>query len=159
MRIELNLGTLAGQTLISGPNLQSATERTRISSVEGTYTLSEFTLTTDAGPIQFGLAHSDYTDTEIEEWVENTGDWDAGNKISEEIANRWIRKIGVFQTRDTGSSGSWSFRDGAMVKTKLNWLLTTGDTVKMWAHNMGSAALATTNPDLELEGHANLWRA
>ncbi len=159
LQMKLDLGTLAGQTLVSAANSETVTERTRLSSIKGSYILSGFTLTAEVGPIRFGLAHSDYSDAEIEQWIEQQGSWSEGNLVAKEIADRRIREVGVFQTRDTGSAGSWSFRQGQPVKTKLNWILITGQTVKLWAYNVGSAAVATTDPDVEFEGHANLFRA
>ncbi len=98
-----------------------------------------------------GLAHSDYTDAEIEEYIETTDSWDQGNLVQgKEVRKRLIRRIGIF-----GSSGV--LNDGKPIHTRLNWLLRTGQTISLWAYNRGASALATTDPQVVAEGHANLW--
>jgi len=151
----LQLGTLASNTLISNTWDEVAVERTLLSSIVSTWTLDQ--LTGSQGPLIFGVAHSDYTDAEIEEVIENTGSWDAGDKISQERAKRLVRQIGVFVgTRPGAELGDVEVNDGKPIKTKLNWILTTGDTLKMWVFNTG-LALSVTDPQMRAEGHANLW--
>ncbi len=72
------LGTLAANTLISGTT-DTVNERTLISSVVASYSLSGFTAGDNIGPVLVGLAHGDYSDAEIEEWVENQTSWDEGD--------------------------------------------------------------------------------
>ncbi len=151
----LALGTLAAATLIGQAFGETAVEKCRISSIVATWALSEFTLGAGDGPISVGLAHSDYTDAEIEEVIEVTGSWDIGNKISRERMKRLVRHVGVFNTQITGEAAV--LNDGNSIKTKLNWGLVTGDTLRFWAYNHGTSALAGTDPQLEVTGHANLW--
>ncbi len=159
LSMELDLATLAGRTLVSVLNSESVTERARLSSVAGIYTLSGYTLVSEGGPILFGLAHPDYTDAEIEAWIENSGSWSEGNLVAKEIANRRIRQIGVFETPADGVADVVTYNDGRPVKTRLNWLLITGQSIRLWAYNMGTAAMVTTDADVNFEGHANLFRA
>ncbi len=156
---ELDLGTLAAKTLVGVLNSQTVNEKTFVSSIRCTWTLSEFTLTTNVGPILCGVAHGDYTDAEIEAWIENSTSWNQGDLISKEVSSRRIRRVGVFPTRDTGSAGSWSLNDGKPIRTKLGWTLITGQTLRFWCYNTGEASIATTDPDVQVEGHANLWAA
>ncbi len=153
----LSLGTLAAKTLVSDTWDGVVTERTLISSIVATYVVEN--ITTPQGPLLFGVAHSDYSDTEIEAVIENAGSWDEGNKVDQEIAKRLVRTIGTFATQaaDAAVINDLEVNDGKMIKTKLNWILTTGDTLKMWVYNLSTAALATTVPILVAEGHANLW--
>ncbi len=151
----LQLSTLAANALVSNTWDEAAVERTLISSIVSTWTLSQ--LTAPQGPVIFGVAHSDYTDAEIEEVIENAGSWDPGDKISQERAKRLVRQIGVFNADDSQAGPmDVTINEGQPVKTKLNWVLTTGDTLKMWAFNTGEA-LSTTDPQMRAEGHANLW--
>ncbi len=152
---DLDLGTLAAQTLVGDTWDESANQRMLISSIVANYSLDG--LVAGQGPIIFGVAHSDYTDAEIEVVIEAVGSWDEGNKVSQEQAKRLVRQIGQFVGElDTGTDDI-QFNDGKPVKTKLNWILNTGDTLKMWAYNVSTAALTTSAPVMRANGHANLW--
>ncbi len=152
----LDLGTLAANTLI-GSNLQDVLEeQAYVSSVKAAYTMDQFTETPDVGPFLCGWAHSDYTDAEIEAFIENAGSWSQGDMVQQEVAKRRIKQVGVFQNQ-TGVNEWSTIRDGATFTTKLGWLLTTGDTLKFWVYNMGLAAVATTDPNTRAQGHANIW--
>ncbi len=155
---ELNLGTLNGSTLISGVFGDSVTEKTWISSVLAAYSLREVTQGTAIGPVMVGIAHSDYGSAEIEEFIENSGSWEAHDLVQQEIAKRKIRIIGVFDQPATAIATS-HLNDGKKIHTKCNWMLGSGQTLRLWAYNLGSAAFATTAPKLEMNGHANLWPA
>ncbi len=67
---ELSLGTLAGDTLLSGAVPDSVTEKAWLSSVKCAWALRNYTVAAGDGPIHVGVAHNDYTDAEIEAWVE-----------------------------------------------------------------------------------------
>ncbi len=154
---DLDLGTL-GANVLTSENLSSTiTEQSWLSSVKATWALSDFTNAVGDGPILVGVAHSDYSSAEIEAWVENTGSWDFGNKIQQEIGRRKIRQVGSFLSSVADSQGIAVLNDGKPITTKCGWLLQTGQTVKIWAYNSGDSALATTDPDLTVVGHANLW--
>ncbi len=151
----LALSTLAAQTLLSDTWDSAVVERTLISSVVATWALKDITGAAGDGPIICGLAHSDYSDAEIEEVIENTGSWDEGNLVQQEVAKRKVRIVGIFNETQ-GDVNTAVLNDGKPIKTKLNWILTTGDTLKMWAYNQGGSALTGT-ADLTAAGHANLW--
>ncbi len=156
INLGLDLGTLGAGVLTSQINAEVAVEKTLVSSIKCQYSLSEFTQAVGDGPIVVGVAHSDYTDAEMEEVLENIGSWNPGDKISQERAKRLVRIIGTFQQVDI-SLGNTVLNDGKPIKTKLNWTLITGASLKFWAYNQGESALATTDPDLNVIGHANLW--
>ncbi len=153
----LALSTLGSKVLIGDTWDESPEEKTLISSIVCQWSLDQ--LTSPQGPILFGVAHSDYTDAEVEEVIENAGSWDAGSKVEQEVAKRLVRIIGSFVS-DSGGTGpvDLKFNDGRMLKTKLNWVLNTGDTLKMWAYNLSGTPLATTDPQMRCSGHANLWQ-
>ncbi len=153
----LPLGALGAVSLTTVPFDDTVVDRTLISSLVATWSIGEFTKATGDGPILVGVAHSDYSAAEIEEVIENTGSWDEGDLISREKANRKVRIIGVFRSRDAaGAVGQMSLNSGKPIKTKLNWILTPGDTLDMFAYNLGSSAL-TTGALVQAQGHANLW--
>ncbi len=154
---QLQLGTLAAKTLISAVFDEVAVEKTFVSSIVGLWTIADMTEAAGDGPILVGVAHSDYTDSEIEAVIEATGSWDPGNKIQNEISKRLVRKIGTFAIEATGVIVSQTLNDGKPIKTKLNWSLTTGKSLKIWAYNMGTSSLGATDPTVTVEGHANLW--
>ncbi len=153
---QVSLGTLAGQTLISALFDNVVNEKTLVSSVVATWDLSTYTPQADDGPFLVGLAHSDYTDAEIEDWVEDTGSWDEGDLVRQEIGARKIRSVGTIIGAANSSLHS-QLQEGRMIKTKLNWILLQGQTLRLWVFNLGSGALATTVPIVQCSGHANLW--
>ncbi len=152
---DLALGTLAAKTLLAGAFDETVVTRSLISSIVATWTLDN--ILAGQGPILFGVAHSDYTSPEIEEYVENSGSWDEGNKLSQEISRRQVRIIGTMVGEGGTGTNDVRWNDGKPVKTKLNWILNIGDTLDLWAYNLSTAALTTSSPDLRCSGHANIW--
>ncbi len=155
---QLDLGTLAANTLVGSLLTGVVEEKAWVSSMIALWALTQFTEGSDIGPITVGVAHSDYTDAEVEEFIENAGSWSQGNKVAQEVARRKIKIVGVFST-EAGSSASDVnvLADGRLIRTKLNWMLTTGQTIRIWAFNEGSNPIGTTTPDLDVKGHVNIW--
>ncbi len=149
-------GTLAAKTLVSVNFDETVRERTLISSIVATYSLSNWTPTAAAGPVLIGLAHVDYSNAEIESFIEATGSWDEGDLVQQEISKRRIRRIGIFDA-PTGPTDEAVLNDGRPIKTKLNWTLLQGQTLALWIYNLGTGAFAGTDPVVHAEGHANLW--
>ncbi len=157
---QLSLGTLAATTLISAAFGEVLLESARITSIVSTYALKDITIAAGDGPITVGVAHGDYTSAEVEEVLENTGSWAAGNLVAKEIANRKVRVIGTFDFSGANAAdipGSAVLNEGRPIKTKLNWFLRTGQTLQLWAYNEGDSALAGTDPTLHMIGHANIF--
>ncbi len=152
----LTMTTLAGRTLVSAVFDETVNERTFVSSVKASWSLSDMTQGAGIGPILVGVAHSDYTDAEIEEVIENTGSWNEGDLVSREIGARKVRQVGSFRAAEDGSS-IMTLEEGRMITTKLGWILLQGQSLRLWAYNTGSNAIATTVPILQLSGHVNLW--
>ncbi len=153
--VDFALGTLAAQTLVSQLNADTVDERTRVTSIVATWALQGYTVTDNVGPIVVGVAHSDYSSAEIEAWVELATGWSEGDKVSQEVSNRLIRRVGTFSPPlDIAST---ALNDGRPVKTKLNWILNAGQNLRFWAYNQGSVAVGTTDPDVHITGHANLF--
>ncbi len=135
-------------------------ERTLVSSIVSTYSLAGYTPLDTIGPIECGIAHGNYTAAEIEAYLEDNGTWDEGDLISQEVGKRKIRRIGTFPQHDDDTSPEDDIvvlNDGKPIKTKLNWILTQGETLQLWVYNSGATAVGGTSPDLFMTGHVNLW--
>ncbi len=155
---KLQLGTLAAKVVIGSNIVDSLAEEAWMSSVKLIWSMNKWTSGADDGPILVGVAHSDYTDAEIEAFIENAQSWDTDNKVQQEVARRKIRIVGQFRSQggDTGDT-NYVLNDGKFIRTKCNWMLGTAQTLKVWAYNAGGSPLATTDPAVRAEGHANLW--
>lgn len=155
---ELALGTLAAKTLVLAAFDEVVSEKTFVSSLVATWTMTDLTEVGGDGPIMVGVAHSDYTAAEVEEWIENTGSWNEADMIQQrEVGRRLIRRVGVFQPTGAAITSATVLNAGRPIKTKLNWTLISGQTLDLWAYNMGSSALETTDPQVRVQGHVNLW--
>ena len=156
--IENALSTLGANTLISASVAGSVVERTWVSSIECTWALADLPVTADDGPVTVGVAHSDYSDAEIEAYIENTGSWQETDLISQEIAKRKIRIVGTFSNEGVAAEAAQTavLNDGKPIKTKCNWVIITGQNLKMWAYNTGASALGAGS-SVHTMGHANLW--
>ncbi len=154
----LDIGTLAANTLISAALGGTVSEKTLVSSAVATWSVSDWTLAAGDGPLMVGYAHSDYTDAEIEAWIETSGSWQVGSKVQDEISKRLIRHVGTLVAPPNENIGSQAIlNDGKPIKTKLNWVLATGQTLRIWAYNAGDSAFGSTDPDMHVQGHANLF--
>jgi len=152
---DLSLGTLASKTQINSV-LQAVDGQCRITSIKAIWALHGFTVGDNAGPIMVGIAHGDYSDSEIEAWIESgTQSWSRGKLAEQEVDNRLIRRVGIFTP--VVSLGAEVLNEGRSIRTKLNWALMTGQSIRLWAYNMGSAALGTTDPNMHVQGKVNLF--
>jgi len=153
-----DLSTLAALTVINFTMTGAPTvnERTWVSSVKASWTLSNLTEGFSMGPIVCGIAHSDYSVGEILGYLNNDGNWNEGDLVAQETSKRKIRQVGVFDT-PAQALGISMLNDGRMITTKCGWILNQGQTLNFWCYNSGSNALATTAAELAVQGHANLW--
>ncbi len=117
-------------------------------SMDGLWSL--INATPGEGPIEVGVAHSDYSDAEIEEWIENQGSWGSSDLVGQEVAKRKIRSVGEFANDVTDEV----LNDGKPIRTRLRFMLNAGATLKYWAYNRSGAAL-TTGGSVSLSG--NIW--
>ncbi len=147
----LALGALAATTLVGVDFDETVNERSLVSTIVATWALSDTTIAANRGPVTVGVAHGDYTDAEIEAVIENTGSWNEGDKVQQEVAKRLVRRVGTL----TPDGQIALLNDGKPVKTKLNWILNQGETLRLWAYNQGSVALDAGA--VRIQGHANLW--
>ncbi len=134
----LALLTTATSTLISADLLPPGDNEFRLLSIKGLWAIRD--LTVGQGPIMIGVAHSDYSNVEIEEYLENEAQLTRGDMIAtREIAKRLVRRIGHF----SGGAAEETLNDGKPIKTRLNWPMAEGITLKIWAYNQSGAILAT----------------
>ncbi len=152
----LGLSTLGSKTLVKVDFSDIVTEKTFASSIVAAWSMSNFTPAVQDGPIMVGVAISDYSAAEIEEFVEQTNSWDEGDLVNQEKASRKIKTVGIL-IPTTSDVEHDKLNGGRLIKTRLNWSLRTGLTIAMWAYNMGDSTLATTNPQVHVAGHVNLW--
>ncbi len=152
------LGTLAGQTLIGAQYDESVNERTFVSSLVAVHSLQGMSISADDGPIMVGVAHSDYTDAEVEAFIENAASWNEGDLVGQEIGKRKVKIIGIFPSSGAVDANLPQLLNaGRLIRTKLKWILLQGQSLRQWAYNVGTSALATTDPIYDVEGHVNLW--
>ncbi len=148
----ITIGALAAFSLVKGTLYPASTNPYRIVSSDLSYQVVDLGATIDDGH-EVGLAHGDYTATEIEECVESQSAIDLGDLLAQERTNRLVRTIG-FASGGSGAATdqSLSVNDGKPVKTKLNWKIGIGDTVDAWIRN-GSDTIWTSGATLAIIGH------
>ncbi len=155
-RVRLAIGVpalaLAASDVASGAIHSGVVDPLRVISVNASYSWSNIITAVDDG-LEFGLAHSDYSAAEIEECLEASASIDIGDKLAQEKANRLVRRIGSIAATTIANSGA-AFNDGRQVKTRLNWLLSTGDFIQLWIRN-GSTVIWTTGSEVSLIG--DMW--
>ncbi len=154
IEISLNMTTLAAKALTS-QTTQLLVDTARVSSVKAAYGITGLTIADGVGPFLFGVAHSDYTNAEIEGYIEAGNSWDIGDMVNREIRSRRVKTIGAIGSLE--SLGAMVFNEGRMKKTKLNWRLSEGDSLDFWVYNMGDQPVATTVPVFTAFGDANIW--
>jgi len=154
---QLGMGALGALALIGVDVSDTVEEKAWLSSVRATWSLKDWTTGSQEGPILVGVCHSNYTNSEIEAWIENTQSWTTGDLVAQEVAKRKIRRVGIFST-PTGVNLSTQLNDGRPITTKCGWMLNSGNTVRIWAYNLGASPI-TTGAEVSIEGHANLWPA
>ncbi len=108
--------------------------------------------TADDGPLDLWVGVSDLTDTEVEEFLEQTLSFAEGNISEKEINSRgrYLRHLGILDTSGEG------FNNGRVKKLKLGFGLATGQSIKLFARNMGQTAL-TSGATIHIQGqlHGN----
>ncbi len=157
--LQLALGVLTTKNLIGATVGDTVSEKAWCSSIVCSHALADYTALNDAGPVMVGVSHGDYADADIEEWIETLDSWEEADLKGQEIAKRKIRRIGTFRSAVGSAPGDAAvLNHGDNVRTKCGWMLTTGQTLRFWAYNLGDASLVTGS-EYNVQGHANLWPA
>ncbi len=147
-----SIGALASADVSFAALTDAVTGTMRCMSLNGVWSLRDVAAATDDA-YAFGVSHSDYSAAEIEECLEAAASIDLGDKVAQEQANRLVRQIGTFGNVATVGGGA-TLNDGKPVKTRLNWLLSIGDSLSLWTRN-GSGTIYTTGTKIGFDG--DLW--
>ncbi len=155
---QINVGTAQGALLdkdvvsgdLFGGNTVDST--TYLISLEGLWGVSGHT--PGEGPFAIGVAHSDYTDSEIEEYLEQSQSVNQGDMIAQEIAKRRIRRVGIFN----GALEDETLNDGRVLKTRLNFQIEDGKSLSIWTYN-NSGAVFTAGSILTFQGQIHMRSA
>jgi len=102
--------------------------------------------TAGEGPISIGFGHGDLSVTEILEAL-TAEVTDPDDIIAKERSRRPVRKTGNFP----GLLTEETFRDGAMIRTGLGFVVGDGHELDCWALN-NSASVLTTGTVIEFDG-------
>ncbi len=146
----LALLNTAANALVKADLLAGGDNEFRLLSIRGVYALRD--LTAGEGPLLVGVAHSDYTEAEIEEYLENETQLTRGDLVAtREISRRLVRRIGIF---GGGTLTQDALNDGKPIHTRLNWPMATGDTLTFWVLNMGSTL--TTGAEAVFTGNLTI---
>ncbi len=148
----VSAGALATLDVVAGNVSAATTNEVRIVTVDASYSWTGKTDIDDG--CEFGLFHSDYSAAEVEECLESQASMDLGDKVAQEQANRLVRVIGMINATNDAAAGGSSFNGGQRVKTKLNWLMTEGDTLALFIRN-ASGVVWTTGSSVSMIG--DLW--
>ncbi len=129
--------TLADGSIFADAIVAVADEEYRAISMTNTYAYRNGT--PGEGPVHVGIAHGDYSSTEIDQWFESQAAMTRGNMIAKEQADRKIRMVGTFP----GVSQDEVLNDGKPIHTKLNWHIPVGKTIVTWVSNQSGGPLTT----------------
>ncbi len=146
------IGALATLDVLVAAMTDAVADKLRLISLIGSWSWGNIQGSVDDS-LEFGVAHSDYSAAEVEECLESAAAIDLGDKVAQEQANRLVRSIGII-SNEAGAASAGSFNDGKPVRTKLNWLLSAGDTLNVWVRN-GSGTVFVTGSAIIFSG--NLW--
>jgi len=136
-------GALAAGDVVSVAVTSAVTDPIRVISANCSFSWSDIGAIIDDG-CTFGFAHSDYTAAEVEECLESAASMDLGDKIAQEHSKRLVREIGtISQAGALAAAAGAAFNDGKQFKVRLNWLLSSGDTLNLWIRNASSVVWST----------------
>ncbi len=153
MKLPFDFGGAVGAILngeVNGIDIgDTVNERTWISSLRAVIGTRAFTA--GEGPATLFVAHSDYSNTEIEEALEAITSWDRGDLVAREHANRKVRVIGQVLL----AVAAETLNDGKPQRIRVGMLLEEGDTLQFGL--LATSGAITTGGVLEITGHANGW--
>ncbi len=142
----ITLSTLAANTVLSADLLGSAlAEDLFVISVDGLWTVRG--LTAGEVPLGVGLAHGDYSVTEILENLEIEV-ISPDSMIEMEKAKRKVRRVGTFAE---GGVTDMSLNDGKPIRSIMKFTVGNSQNISVWVRNNSGSAL-TTGATLQLNG-------
>lgn len=158
VRLQENLdaGALGADALISGELIPASDSAYRLSSLDVMSMWTDIAAVIDGGAA-FGFALGDYTDTEMFEALTASASISRGDLIAIEKAGRKVRLVGNFPSSPSAApDGGVNFNEGRRKKTKLNWMVPIGETVKLFIWNQ-SDTIWSTGSKLTCIGNANVF--
>lgn len=149
--VVLALGTLVSDDLILVEMIaNNSGQRAFMIAMDGTWSVRG--LAQGEGPINVGIAHGDYAASEVEAWFESTAGIGSPDKLAQEVNGRLCREVGKLLGPEI-AGGDDVLNDGKAKRTKLRWLLETGNGISVWARNESGSTL-TTGAQVEVSGKA-----
>ena len=136
-RGELSLGTMASAAVVSSPVLDSVLAED-LFCISTDITVQMRDHTGPEGPLEFGLAHGDYSVTEIKEYLD-VSYVDPDKQIEKEHARRLVRMIGAL----SGLNASEAFNDGRKYRQKLKFTVGNAFNLDFWVANRDGGSLTT----------------
>ncbi len=140
----VSIGALASTEVISG-NVFSAALKEDLFVISADISGQIVSLTAGEGdPADVGVAHDDYSVTEIAEKL-NVSLLGPGDKIEQEASRRLVRRIGTLLQTEAAATVMRLFgRFGsANIRTKIGFTIQSGHNLKMYVHNRSGAAFTT----------------
>lgn len=148
MNNTISLGTLADQTAVKA-TLATLASGGFIVAADLMWAIRD--VVSGEGPIEVGVAHGDYSVTELKEALEASASADPGDLVAREHARRLLRKSGFFP----GFSTEEVLNDGRVKRTKVRFALADGSTLAAYAYNRSGAALTVGAGEVVVMG--DLW--
>ncbi len=134
----MSLGTLADGIVLDADIFSNDfLESFWANSFHGTWSIRNHTIT--EGPITVGMAHSDYTVTEILEKLVADEANNRGDMVAREQSRRKVRRVGAFG----GANTDEVLNDGKLIKLALKFKIPNTMNLAMWARNQSGASLTT----------------
>ncbi len=134
----VTLATLANQTVIVDSPAANELFSRSLYVISSDLYVTLRGATAGEGPIEVGWAHSDLSTGEIAEGIlADTSN--RNDQIALEQAGRKIRKIGMFGNLGTNEV----LNDGKDVRTKIRFMVDTGNGLALYAFNRSGSALTT----------------
>jgi len=145
VQASLTLSTLASGAVLSGTLMGNAGQDLYLISADLHFNKNDGTA--GEGPIAVGVAHGDYTTTEIDQWFESTAGVGT-DMISREQSKRAIREAGSLP----GSFVNETLNDGKTVRLKLGFDIADNINLDFWARNGDPDNPLTTGADIVVSG-------
>lgn len=150
----LAAGALASVDLTSGQLLPTADAAYRLLRLDMVASWLDIADEID-GLMMFGVAHGDYSTTEMEEAIEATSSINQGDMIAKEQASRQVRICGVIKGSPEIIGQDDVFDEGKKHRHKLNWRIPIGKALDMFVFNQ-SGTIWSTGSSLILTGIAHV---
>ncbi len=149
----LSLGTLASNTVITTPTVDSLEQDFHIVSTDLSVTLRN--ITAGEGPIEFGLSEQGYSVTEVNECLDASPLSQYGPE--QERSRRRVRLYGAFSASEGADE---TINDGRPIRRKMflrAFAHSTFAAARVWVRNSSGATL-TTGASVQITGvHWGRW--